>query len=334
MDGHFTFHRFNHNATVIPSGNPMTQRYNTGNPRPSNSMKDLNDNALANDDYMNSEADTFIDRLGDERDTLRGSTKKMLAAGAAVVEETRQNLIPLSKQYMTLAAAQADIANIPEGSTTYYRSPDDSALAIEVMNVGGTLQPTGRRMLRDDYGYQVSPDCVALAGYDPETKRVAPFLNTEGRLIQIGPDGKYYEVLTPPEAELYALGSDGQVTQFIGGEKVWRMIVDATTNQIVEAYTVGGHHWIYSDSGLVLVNQESGGGGDDDTTILPEYGLHLSGSTVYPYSETVPVCFIFVTAGQSNARGYCPDTDQTIVAATHYAVDLCSGHLLIRVHSQ
>ncbi|HDQ4016998.1 CotH kinase family protein [Escherichia coli] len=124
----------------------MTQRYNTGNPRPSNSMKDLNDNALANDDYMNSEADTFIDRLGDERDTLRGSTKKMLAAGAAVVEETRQNLIPLSKQYMTLAAAQADIANIPEGSTTYYRSPDDSALAIEVMNVGGTLQPTGRKM--------------------------------------------------------------------------------------------------------------------------------------------------------------------------------------------
>ncbi len=36
------------------------------------------------------------------------------------------------------------------------------------------------------------------------------------------------------------------------------MIVDAATNQIVEAYTVGGHHWIYSDSGLVLVNQESG----------------------------------------------------------------------------
>ncbi len=124
----------------------MAQRYNTGNPRPSNSMKDLNDNALANDDYMNSEADTFIDRLGDERDTLRGSTKKMLAAGAAVVEETRQNLIPLSRQYMTLAAAQADIANIPAGSTTYYRSPDDSALAVEVINNAGALELTGRKM--------------------------------------------------------------------------------------------------------------------------------------------------------------------------------------------
>ncbi len=28
----------------------------------------------------------------------------------------------------------------------YYRSPDDSALAIEVMNVGGTLTATGRKM--------------------------------------------------------------------------------------------------------------------------------------------------------------------------------------------
>lgn len=222
------------------------------------------------------------------------------------------------REFPTLAAAQADAdaGNIPVGTNAYYRTANDDTLAIEVVNVDGTLQPTGRRLIRDDYGYQVSPDSVSLAAYDPETSRVAPFLNTEGRLIQIGPDGKYYEVLTPPEAELYALGSEGQVTQFIGGEKVWRMIVDAATNQIVEAYTVGGHHWIYSDSGLVLVNQESGGGGDDDTITLPQYGLHLSGSTVYPYSEDVPVCFIFVTAGQSNARGYCPDADQTIVAAT------------------
>ncbi|MGA6475150.1 hypothetical protein ACPEF3_10500, partial [Klebsiella sp. K822] len=124
----------------------MTQRYNTGNPRPSNSMKDLNDNALANDDYMNSEGDTFIDRLGNERDSLRGTIKKILAAGDSAVEETRQNLIPLSRQYMTLAAAQADIANIPAGSTTYYRSPDDSALAVEVINNAGALELTGRKM--------------------------------------------------------------------------------------------------------------------------------------------------------------------------------------------
>ncbi|EOJ8782407.1 TPA: TolB family protein [Escherichia coli] len=129
----------------------MDKRYNTGNPRPSNSMKDLNDNAMAYDDFLNSESDTFIDRFGNARDTIIGATKKMAAATDAVIDEARQNLIPLSRQYMTLAAAQADIANIPVGSTTYYRSPDDSALAIEVINNGGTLEPTGRKMPSKKY---------------------------------------------------------------------------------------------------------------------------------------------------------------------------------------
>ncbi|MCL0797777.1 sialate O-acetylesterase [Klebsiella pneumoniae] len=267
------------------------------------------DNVKRADELVNGPAGTVNDRAGEPLDTWR----QMMAKN----DEIRQNLIPLSKQYMTLEAAQADIANIPAGSTTYVRSQDGSSLADEYINLAGTLQPTGRRMVRDDYGYQVSPDSVTLAAYDPETSRVAPFLNTSGRLIQIGPDGKYYELLTQQESELYALGREGSIPQFIGGEKVWRMTVDSTTNQIVEAYTVGGKHWIYSDGGLVAVNNGSGGGGgDDDANQLPEYGLHLSGSTVYPYSETVPVCFIFVTAGQSNARGYCPDADQTIVAAT------------------
>lgn len=90
---------------------------------------------------------TYTDRLGGVHYTVDG----IKAEGDAVVEETRQNLIPLSRQYMTLAAAQADIANIPEGSTTYYRSPDDSALAIEVINNGGTLEATGRRMPSQEF---------------------------------------------------------------------------------------------------------------------------------------------------------------------------------------
>ncbi|HHH3627176.1 TPA: sialate O-acetylesterase [Klebsiella pneumoniae] len=285
----------------------------TDNAVPSTDIRDAVYAGAMLDKVVTSTELTYTDRLGGEHYTVDG----IKAEGDKVVEETRQNLIPLSKQYMTIEAAQADIANIPAGSTTYVRSQDGSTLADEYINVSGTLQPTGRRMVRDDYGYQVSPDSVTLAAYDPETSRVAPFLNTSGRLIQIGPDGKYYELLTQQESELYALGREGSVPQFIGGEKVWRMTVDSTTNQIVEAYTVGGKHWIYSDGGLVAVNNGSGGGGgDDDANQLPEYGLHLSGSTVYPYSEDVPVCFIFVTAGQSNARGYCPDADQTIVAAT------------------
>ncbi|MGS7363164.1 flagellar biosynthesis protein, partial [Klebsiella pneumoniae] len=108
----------------------------------SNAPAVLLDNAKRLDELVNSDKSTVPDRAGVDLDTWRG----MMAKNEALTEETRQNLIPLSRQYMTLADAQADIANIPVGSTTYYRSPDDSALAIEVMNVGGTLAATGREM--------------------------------------------------------------------------------------------------------------------------------------------------------------------------------------------
>ncbi|MGX7934761.1 SGNH/GDSL hydrolase family protein, partial [Klebsiella pneumoniae] len=118
-------------------------------------MPDIWDNNATIDEFVNSPELTLTTRTGTERDTLAGIQKKsddqrvqMAEDGAAVVEETRQNLIPLSRQYMTLAAAQADAdaGNIPVGSTAYYRSPDDSALAIEVINNAGTLTATGRKM--------------------------------------------------------------------------------------------------------------------------------------------------------------------------------------------
>ncbi|MFS3896620.1 hypothetical protein ACLZTU_23570, partial [Raoultella ornithinolytica] len=96
------------------------------------------DNVKRADELVNGPPATIPDRGGKPLDTWR----LMMAKN----DEIRQNIIPLSRQYMTLADAQSDIINIPEGSTTYYRSPDDSALAIEVMNVGGTLEATGRKM--------------------------------------------------------------------------------------------------------------------------------------------------------------------------------------------
>lgn len=96
------------------------------------------DNVKRADELVNGPAGTVDDRGGEPLDTWR----QMMAKN----DEVRQNIIPLSKQYMTLTAAQADIANIPVNSTTYVRSQDGSALADEYMNVAGTLQPTGRRM--------------------------------------------------------------------------------------------------------------------------------------------------------------------------------------------
>lgn len=113
----------------------------------SSSPEVLLDNAKRLDELTNGPAATVPDRAGEPLDSWR----KMQEDNAALVDETRQNLIPLSRQYMTLAAAQADIENIPVGSTTYYRSPDDLHLAIEVMNISGTLEPTGRVMVSKLY---------------------------------------------------------------------------------------------------------------------------------------------------------------------------------------
>ncbi|MEQ4752955.1 hypothetical protein ABN148_21140, partial [Klebsiella oxytoca] len=132
------------------------------------------------DRLVNGPAGTVDDRGGEPLDTWR----QMMAKN----DEVRQNIIPLSKQYMTLEAAQADIANIPEGSTTYYRSPDDSALAIEVMNVGGTLQPTGRTMasgeLVADIDQRISQvDGENITEIHDDTGNVIGYLAADGRLF-------------------------------------------------------------------------------------------------------------------------------------------------------
>ena len=98
----------------------------------------LLDNAERLDKLVNGDAPTEPDRAGVDLDTWRGMMAKN--------DEVRQNIIPLSRQYMTLAAAQADIANIPAGSTTYVRSQDGNALADEYLSDGATLTATGRRM--------------------------------------------------------------------------------------------------------------------------------------------------------------------------------------------
>ncbi len=114
----------------------------TDNPVPSTDIRDAVYAGAMLDKVVTSTDLTYTDRLGGEHYTVDG----MKAEGDKVVEETRQKLIPLSRQYMTLADAQADIANIPEGSSTYVRSQDGSSLADEYINNGGTLTATGRKM--------------------------------------------------------------------------------------------------------------------------------------------------------------------------------------------
>lgn len=156
----------------------------TDNQVPSTDIRDAVYAGAMLDKVVTSTEQKYTDRLGGEHYTVDG----IKAEGDKVVEETRQNLIPLSRQYMTVADAQADIANIPEGSTTYVRSPDDSTLAIEYMNVSGTLEPTGRTMasgeLVADIDQRISQvDGVNITEVHDETGNIIGYLAADGRLF-------------------------------------------------------------------------------------------------------------------------------------------------------
>ena len=148
----------------------------TDNPVPSTDIRDAVYAGAMLDKVVTSTDLTYTDRLGGEHYTVDG----MKAEGDKVVEETRQNLIPLSRQYMTLAAAQADIANIPVNSTTYVRSADGSALADEYQNVSGTLTKTGKSM----------PTSAFVRSVDEYTKeRLPDYSPVKGRVALIVGDG-------------------------------------------------------------------------------------------------------------------------------------------------
>ncbi|EPC7356333.1 SGNH/GDSL hydrolase family protein [Klebsiella pneumoniae] len=217
----------------------------------------LLDNAERLDKLVNGDALTEPDRAGDDLDTWRGMMAKN--------DEVRQNLIPLSKQYATLAAAQADIANIPVGSTTYYRSPDDSALAVEVMNVSGTLQPTGRQMpsmftfagVRFLRGY--GTDEFVIIGTDYQ---VLEYGADSDRLRDAGADIKYGYGL--PGKPLAVIGTDGEMTSFLTSDS----LQDAGVS-ILRGYASSPFAVLGTDNQLLLM----GSGGSSASTELPETGL-------------------------------------------------------------
>ena len=84
-------------------------------------------------------------------DALSAAWQYQNKAGVAVLQAKQPGTAAITgtiREFPTLEAAQADAdaGNIQVGSTAYYRSPDDSALAVEVINNAGTLEATGRKM--------------------------------------------------------------------------------------------------------------------------------------------------------------------------------------------
>lgn len=162
----------------------------TDNTVPSTDIRDAVYAGAMLDKVVTSTDLTYTDRLGGEHYTVDG----MKAEGDKVVEETRQNLIPLSKQYVDLASAQADIANIPVNSFTYVRDQSGDALALEYQNVEGTLTATGRKMpsqqsVDDVYAFIADNDILSPGRniYNYRTALDGKYLNESG-IVTDNPD--------------------------------------------------------------------------------------------------------------------------------------------------
>ncbi|HGP3873219.1 TPA: hypothetical protein ACLKPY_004421, partial [Klebsiella pneumoniae] len=102
-------------------------------------------------------------------DALSAAWQYQNKAGVAVLQAKQPGTAAITgtiREFPTLAAAQADAdaGNIQVGSTAYYRSPDDSALAIEVINNGGTLEPTGRTMPSGELVYDIDERIKRMPG--------------------------------------------------------------------------------------------------------------------------------------------------------------------------
>ena len=122
------------------------------------------------------------------------------------IDSVIENLIPLSKQYMTLEAAQADIANIPVGSYTYIRDSSGASLALEYQNISGTLTATGRSM-------------PSSAGVDAKVSSVYHSLNekSDNANMLIG------EVFPLPLSRFSSITSTGDTVVAVGKESVLRI---------------------------------------------------------------------------------------------------------------
>ncbi|WP_258313701.1 hypothetical protein [Klebsiella pneumoniae] len=127
--------------------------------------------------------------------------------GVAVLQASQPGTAAITgtiREFPTLAAAQADAdaGNIMVGSTAYYRSPDDSALAIEVINNAGTLEPTGRKMLAAAAVENLLPlnettkfKTIDEGEYEFGLKFDTVTVDSENNVLYYLSDGKLYNLL-------------------------------------------------------------------------------------------------------------------------------------------
>lgn len=208
----------------------------TDNQVPSTDIRDTVYAGAMLDKVVTSTDLKYTDRLGGEHYTVDG----IKAEGDKVVEETRQNLIPLSRQYMTLAAAQADIANIPVNSAIYVRNADGTSLADEYINNSGILTATGRKM----------PSQQMLDAVSETANDSSDFLATAQTGLYFGNNETIPLVID--SSNRLILGYDSHKDEVIGAGMITSERAKSISDSAIDEREANGNTGLYVGSGTII----------------------------------------------------------------------------------
>ncbi|MCW6014882.1 hypothetical protein K1Y38_18850 [Serratia marcescens] len=325
----------------------MAQRYNTGNPRPSNSMKDLNDNALAYDDFLNGEQDEAYDRFQKPFPTVRKQVAERVneIIGA---QQDAEKYAEEAKGYAEAAQKVSDIYTdeleaqkaVDDGKETrqffWVRSQSETELALEYTVSSGRIAPTGKTSIAGaavtdalnemKTRVNIVPNTPAgiadniAAGVEFADGHFAPLMLDDGRHAFIDENGMLRvvaadsDVVVRPyiEAQPYTL-PDGAVCT--------KIIVDPYKN-ITEAWTEDGGYYFATPDGLKRVGDLKPAAQQiTQATAASDTFMNYGATRISVSNDPRPVMYILPTFGQSLAQGWSTYADDVLVATTQLYPD-------------
>lgn len=253
-------------------------------------------------------------------DALSAAWQYQNNAGVAVLQAKQPGTAAITgtiREFPTLAAAQADAdaGNILYGATAFYRSPDDIAQAIEVINNAGTLEPTGRRM----------PSQQAVDNKTITSGDIFSTLSPRGKGLNGG------SVITDASNRTIGLlvpaGSTGGSSYFCSD--IPAAALRGRTVKITQIYTAT-EGWL-STVNLNTLRAQSRVGGTVSTLAVTDYSVSQSGTVVTQTATVVvPADADYVgLAVQYASNAAIKSADMSIqLAQTGYIMQPVSGSVV------
>lgn len=272
----------------------MAQRYNTGNPRSSNSMKDLNDNALAYDDFLNGEQEVAYDRFQQPFPTVRKQVSERINEIIGAQQD--------AEIYAAKASQAADNAQNIADANTYYITPEDPDGTIA--GLAATHEGKSFRVglgLEGGFKYYINNNGVALqvayiTGKESFDELMLMIIDITSRTNQIQTtDDALFDFVTANGVRPFMLREED-------GAAVFDMIAKLVTgddglkfgNSFIDNDAPDGWVWLHhSANGAIIA-----GARDDGTTV------GLGGGNSGPSGAIIPGD---TAAGYDAIRSYTGD---------------------------